>query len=405
MIALSHPFGNQNVRQALNALNSAGLLDRFHTTLYWDSRWPINYVLPRSVRSELNRRTYPQIELCQVSLSPVREAGRLLSLKLGLNIAPISFSTLEIGRKLDAATARYVDRCRPSAVYAYAGIALETFKAARRQGSICIYELPSGYWHYVRKLLQEEALLRPDYADTLEIYRNTAFLDAMDQELGLADHIIVPSAHVKRTLETAPPSAHDPDIVPYGTTEAGSPIRANRRSSTAKLRVLFVGGLTQIKGIAYLFDAIKMMAGAIDFTVIGGRVRPSPALDAVLSQHRWIPSIPNAQVLEEMAQHDVLVLPSLSEGFGLVIGEALSRGLPVITTTASGGPELIRDGQDGFFVPIRSAEAIAEKLEVLNKDRELLDWMSASALGRAREFIWQHYRSLLVSTLTRFLEQ
>ena len=94
-----------------------------------------------------------------------------------------------------------------------------------------------------------------------------------------------------------------------------------------------------------------------------------------------------------------VVFPSLSEGYGLVILEALSRGLPVITTRNTGGPEVMEDGRQGFFVPIRSSEAIAEKLETLAADRALLEAMSEAALERARECTWEKYRRSLVSKL------
>jgi glycosyltransferase involved in cell wall biosynthesis len=148
---------------------------------------------------------------------------------------------------------------------------------------------------------------------------------------------------------------------------------------------------------------VKMLGSSVDFTMVGGKFGQSACIDAAVREHRWIPSIPHSAVLDEMARNDVFVMPSLSEGLALVILEALSRGLPVITTTSSGAEEIIRDGQDGFFVPIRSAEAIAQKLELLNQDRDLLDHMSASAARRAREFTWQVYRSLLVTTLTQIL--
>jgi glycosyltransferase involved in cell wall biosynthesis len=298
-----------------------------------------------------------------------------------------------------------VGRHKPSAVYVYDGVALETFRAARSQGGICIYDLTHGYWRYDKQLLEEEAQLRPDYAGTIKSYRDTAHFEKKDLELSLADHIIVPSAHVRRTLEHSPAADRIKYIVPYGANDTDSSVRAPGRSHAARLRVLFVGQLTQRKGIGYLFDAIKTMGSAVELTIIGAKTGPSTSLDQVIQEHRWIPSTPNRQILEEMARHDVLVLPSLTEAFGLVIGEALSRGLPVITTTATGGPELIRDGQDGFFVPIRSGEAIAEKLDLLNQDRELLDYMSASALNRAKDFTWHRYRNLLVATLRQVLEQ
>jgi len=408
MILLSHPTGNANVRQALAALRQATLLDRFHTTVYWDSKWPINRWLPGSIRSELNRRSYPQVLRRDVSLTPMREAARLLAIKFGLTAlveserAPVSETS--VYESLDHATARAIQRRRPKAVYAYEGGALQTFRAARREGIVCIYELPAGYRRYDHELLSEEAILRPEYADTIPILSHSAdFLKDRDEELELADHIIFPSDHVRRTLRHAPVSAEKFYKVPYGTDESEGPTRVLGSSRERKLRVLYVGALTQRKGIGYLLDAVKILGSSVEFTMVGRKVGQSACIDAAVREHRWIPSIAHNAVLEEMAQNDVFVMPSLSEGLALVILEALSRGLPVITTTSSGAEEIIRDGQEGFFVPIRSAEAIAQKLELLNQDRDLLDHMSASAAQRARQFTWQAYRSLLATTLTQIL--
>ena len=112
----------------------------------------------------------------------------------------------------------------------------------------------------------------------------------------------------------------------------------------------------------------------------------------------WTYSDMNNEVLIEMKQHDVFVFPSLFDGFGLVILEALSRGLPVITTKNTGGPDILEDGSDGFIVPIRSSEAITEKLQLLCDDRTLLEKMSAAALKKAARYSWQEYRHNLKTT-------
>jgi glycosyltransferase involved in cell wall biosynthesis len=97
-----------------------------------------------------------------------------------------------------------------------------------------------------------------------------------------------------------------------------------------------------------------------------------------------------------MSRHDVLVLPSLHEGFGLVITEAMSQGLTVITTSHTAGPDLISDGIDGFIVPIRSAEAIEQKLVLLSHEKDRLRAMQEAARQKAQTFHWENYRRRLV---------
>jgi len=71
--------------------------------------------------------------------------------------------------------------------------------------------------------------------------------------------------------------------------------------------------------------------------------------------------------------------------------------LPIITTPNAGS--VVRDGVDGFIVPVRDAEAIAGKLELLARDRDLLAWMSANALARSREFTVEKYGERLLAAI------
>ena len=105
------------------------------------------------------------------------------------------------------------------------------------------------------------------------------------------------------------------------------------------------------------------------------------------------------EFLREMSRADVFVFPSLFEGFGLVLLEAMSQGLPIIATAHTAAPDLIKEGESGFIVPIRSAQAIAEKLDLLARDSRLLSEMSHAARETAAEYTWEQYRARLSHAL------
>jgi glycosyltransferase involved in cell wall biosynthesis len=108
-----------------------------------------------------------------------------------------------------------------------------------------------------------------------------------------------------------------------------------------------------------------------------------------------------------MAQHyawaDVFLLPSICEGSATACYEALAAGVPVITTENAGS--VVRDGIDGFIVPIRDAGAIVERLEMLHRDRELLESMARGALQRASEFTVEKYGDRLIAALRAAIER
>lgn len=407
MVLISHPTGNENVRHAACSLQKGGLLEEFWTCLAPSATAPAMKLLPRNVKSQFLRRNVPDSLRPHVRTHPWREIGRFAASRLGVSRLTRHevglFSVDRVYRDLDRTVARRVRACRGRvrAVYAYEDGALETFRAAAGFGMKRIYDLPIAYWRAGRRIFLEEAEREPEWAITLDgLGDSEGKLARKDEEIRLADCVLVASSFTKATLNLAhAPAAPSVHVIPYGTPAqrpaAGILPRAGR-----SLRVLFVGSLGQRKGISYLLRACESLGSRVELTLIGNRFPGEcPPLDAALRRHRWIPTCPHQAVLEEMRRHDVFVLPSLFEGYGLVMLEALSQGIPVITTPHTGGPDLLAEGEDGFIVPVRSASQIAERLERLLSDPALLVDMKNAALRKAGSMTWERYESRLLEVV------
>lgn len=441
-IFLSHPTGNANVRQALRAFDEAGLLGGFFTTVaafsgnFWDRLSQLN------LGAEFRRRAFDDRLREKTVQMPGRELARLLATRIGFDSLVAHqtgfFCIDNIYRNLDRRVASTISKKHPPTIrasYCYEDGASESFGIAKQRGVKCIYDLPIGFWRTARRIQSEEASLLPEWAGTMPaLVDSDAKIARKDAELQLADAIIVASSFTAATLEDAPFPVPSPIVIPYGCPETYRPTgglsstaihqaesetarRRNderggffsgprhQRSIDSLLRVLFVGGLSQRKGLSYLFDSLKSFEKAMELTVIGRKpATPCRPLDAALAKCRYIQSLPHEKILNEMALHDVLVFPSLFEGFGLVITEALSQGIPVITTPHTCGPDIIDDGVDGFIVPIRDSQAIAEKLELLHRDRERLAAMKQAALEKAAKTTWERYRRDLVKAVRAVLD-
>ena len=98
----------------------------------------------------------------------------------------------------------------------------------------------------------------------------------------------------------------------------------------------------------------------------------------------------------------MFVFPTLIEGMPIVVLEAMASGLPVITTP-NGPGDIVRDGVDGFVVPIRDPDAIVEKLEYLRAHPEHRREMGINARQRALEFSWAAYQRRGVEVLTELI--
>ncbi|MDD5199702.1 MAG: glycosyltransferase family 4 protein [Terrimicrobiaceae bacterium] len=410
MVIVSHPTGNANVRHAASGLQKSGLLGEFWTCLAPSERNWLMRLLPAKAQTRFLRRELPFGLRKHVRTRPWRELGRFAA-----NTLNCSFLTRhEVGwcsvdgvyRDLDGAVASRVRKGGGiRAVYGYEDGSLETFRAASETGLKRIYDLPIAYWKVGRKIFLEEAEREPEWKSTLDgLGDSEDKLARKDEEIRLADCILVASSFTKASLvHTGRPSS-DVHVIPYGAPTSLVEPQAFRKRRSDILRVLFVGSLGQRKGTSYLLRACDLLGPRVGLTLIGNRPPGHCApLDVALRKHRWIPSCRHEQVLEEMRNHDVLVFPSLFEGFGLVILEAMSQGMTVITTPNTGGPDVITDGENGFIVPIRSAEAIAERLETLVFDRKRLASMKNAALDAARVMSWANYEHAVAGVVKSLL--
>ena len=404
-----HPTGNRNVRALLAGLLDAGLLAEFATTLALNesSFWLRHF--PSRARRQLLRRSY-DIPVKLVRTRPWREAVRLFADRGwlgGLTHHETGWASVDaVYRDLDRCAARHLPGIKGvRGVYAYEDGAYDLFKTAGHLGLRRFYDLPTGYWRATRRLMEEEADLQPEWASTLTANLNSAEkLARKDDELRLADVIFVASNFTRSTLAGAGIDGKPIHLVPYGAPPSGMIKPEELTEGGGKLRLLYVGSLGQHKGLSYLLEAVDLLGSSVELTLIGRPVGGLcvPLRDA-MAKHRYVQSLPHQEVLAEMRRHDVFVFPSLCDGFGLVLLEAMSQGLPVIATPHSGGPDFITEGKDGFIVPIRSSDAIADRLAWFAEHREETRAMGESARAKAAFHTWANYGAKIVQAIIQHL--
>jgi len=391
MILLSHPTGNEFVRAALDAFDRAGMLGEFWTTLNSNQKSLMNRLLPARLRRVSARRAFSETIRSRTQTVPFREMLRLFT---------GAFSVDAVLRDLDRKVA---DRLRKidnvDSVYAYEDAALESFRAARDRGLKRIYDLPIAYWQTSQRLLREEAQRYPDWEPTLVGTRDSEEkLARKTEELHLAQLVICPSNFVLESLPAEARAQKQCVIAPFGSPDVD--LSLNGKKNSGPLRLLFAGALTQRKGLADLFAAMKLVKSKnVELVVIGSLLRPLNWYRDRFRDFIYEPPRPHGEVLRLMQSCDVFVLPSIVEGRALVQQEAMACGLPVIATKNAGADDAVIDGETGFLVPIRSPEAIAEKIDWFLANRANLDGMGIAARNRAVEFTWRAYGEKIVAAV------
>lgn len=410
-VSLIHPTGNPNSRNCAIALSEAGLLQEVITTIAYDpagswSRY-LN-LLPKKIKDritqELERRTWVPPPGVLMRTHPWREAMRLALVKTGLS-RRFSLDYQGLVDLVYASLDRHVASHHLqglNAVYAYEDGAATTFRAAKQQGILCLYDLPIVFYRTSREIQIQEAERFPDLAPALQAAKEPAWkLERKEQEIQLADHIFVPSSFVQNSLLEAGAKPEIITVIPFG-----APIDYFHPQPKIDnlFRALFVGRVGPRKGVHYLLQAWQELSlPEAELLLVGINEFPEGWLDQHTEGIRHIPSLPHASLNRYYSSANVLVLPSLVEGLALVQLEAMACGIPLITTPNAGGSDIVTDGVEGFIVPVCDVEALKEKLEWCDRYRQELAQMGRAARRKAEQLTWGLYRQRLATQVQEIL--
>jgi starch synthase len=275
---------------------------------------------------------------------------------------------------------------RCDAAYAYEDAALATFVRAKWNAAACILDLAAPFFR-VRETIATEERAKHSYLDGVTPYKEPrGKADRKLSELALADIIVCASEWSRRTLESA--GVAKPIVVaPYGFPLEG--FRFSPKSIDDRFSVISVGAHSVLKGTHYLLEAWRAFAESreVDLFLIGSL---DPALKPLLSPTvTHIPHVPKARLQKWYERATVLVFPSLCDGFGLVMQEAMVCGTPIIGSIASGAPEIIEDGGTGWLVRPASVDDLIGALTSAFNDRERTRRMGVAARARAEHWTWR----------------
>lgn len=351
------------------------------------------------VERELLRRHDPRIDTARIRQNIPAEILSLAMRKLGLPEPLEERATIWRDRMFDRRVARKLPR-DIDLVIVQDGQALATARAARRAGIVSVLNETTGHPLRALRTYREEAKHHPEFADSLSTHMPLSAFEFMRAEVLEADHVLAPSEFVRQTLLEQGVDDRRISLLPYGVdTDRFRPDWAP--ASDGRFRILYVGNIGQKKGIKYLLEAIRRLGRAdIALTLVGRVVGAGAGLAPYRDLFTHMPHVPYFQVHEMFRNADLFVYPSLHEGAAFANLEAMAAGLPVVTTHNAGS--VVRDGIDGFVVPIRSIEALVDRIALLRRDPDKRAAMGRSARERAEQFTWHHYGDNLDRLLRGF---
>lgn len=392
--------GARDNYQVAWALHEAGLLEALVTDAYWpaDRNWFARAVGLVSAGTSAPPR-WVRTRYCNgLSSDRVRISGGALAALLAMRVVPYQALQMHKDRCLGR-LARATALRRETALLSYSYYAYEAFRAPEPRPPLRFLFQVHPHPRSVRALLAEELERVPIARASLMAEPDLGLPEKRFQELANEPHLangwVVASSYTRQSLIENGLSADQIHVVPYGVDSAVHSQRSRPPAPTGPFRVIFVGSLIQRKGLSYLLDAVRSLKTRHLYLTLCGRGFVD---DVLLRQYSDLDldvrvNVPPSDLVRRIQDSDVFVFPSLMEGFGHVVLEAMACGVPVITTSHTCGPDVMQDGVHGFIVPIRDSPAIAERLAWGLDHRAELAAMGEAAAAQARLFSWPRFRA------------
>jgi glycosyltransferase involved in cell wall biosynthesis len=267
---------------------------------------------------------------------------------------------------------------------------------------------PIAHHDWMTHHLNLEAQHNPSWAPHLQGHDiSVGRKKLLDDEIRLADLIVVPSSFARESFIESGVDARKVVAVGLGADLTESALVADETRDTVlpkKLKVLFAGQINQRKGLSYALGAIEALKDEATLTAVGP-IQPQ-LRDQLRRDYPHVEILPprsRTDLLRLMRDSDVLLFPSLAEGFGLVGIESMSVGTPVILTNRTFANDVVTDGVDGWLVPACSSDPIVHVLRTLIDDRSILVQTSENARLTANKWDWSRFESTFLSVINEIL--
>lgn len=388
-VLLAHP-GTQYSFQLAKQLNRIGCLFQFWTGLAlakeaWYFR-VLQRSLPQGLYKKISNRIIEDIPASKLRLTPFLELTALAQLKQGKSSESVLHArNTAFQRSISERSIR-----QSSVVIGFDTSAWIIGGRARNANKVFLLDQSIAHPTTKEYVYQKVIDRFPQWQDSLEMRAQTV-LDCERQEHSLAEKIVVASTFTKQTLVEQGIKCSKVVINPYGV-DLGRFRPGYSRSLDRSIRFLFLGAVNARKGIPLLIEAWQSLELRDAELWIVGPIKPGiRSLIPNLPGLKILGSCPHEELPALLQQCDVLVFPSYFEGFGLVILEALASGLPVITTEATAGPDLITNGKEGFLIQSGDLDGLCAAMCFIMNNVEKLPEMSRSARHRAEQYSWDAY--------------
>lgn len=403
-IILSHA-GKQHSYHVAKALHEQGLLETFYTSSYLKNKHLQDYFL-RNNNTFWTRRFIDGLHGKVVNSNWRFEVNEFLVRRFFGKSERFQNAVYERDVIFDNYVAKQLPKKNFNIFWGFQGSCYESLKTAKQGNKLTICELATAHVTEAKRILTEESKLHPEWADSIDnLVFPPQYEKRLQQEPHIADFALAASKFTVQSLlnDNVPqekilylPLGFDLQHIPF--------IEKPQNIENRPIKLLYAGTVTQRKGIKYLLEAMKQINSKdIELHIVGNIHGSGKAMENYAGLYQHHSPVSQHELFAKYADFDALVLPTVFEGFGLVIVEAMAAGLPVITTSHSIGPDLIENDKNGYIVPIRDVLALQNAIEKMRqKTNAQMQAMRSAARESATLYSWDAYATRLQNLLKIF---
>jgi glycosyltransferase involved in cell wall biosynthesis len=389
------------IKQTALAYFENGILEHFFTTFYEHRKKKstqfLGKLLPK-LKKEFGRRDFSELDYSLISGTEYSEILRVIAARYTNDIiADYIWEWSE--HRFDKWVSKKLDKTI-DLLHTYENAGLFSMQRAKDLGIKIIYEQPSIHYKYYNNIIAHQIEEFPELiTDSIRIsqhQKSERRFERKDRELCLSDKIICNSTFTKNTLINGGIAENKIGVIPLGF-----PLNCEFKKThvNKKLIFMYAGNLTIGKGIHLLIEAWKKIgipATEAELWLFGKNSLPKILLNNIPSNIFFFGNVPHDYLMDKYEQADVFIFPTLADGFGMVITEAMSKGLPVIATTNCAAPDIVDNLKEGFIVDPGNVDALIDKIIWCIDNRSDLRGMGHNAFSKAQQYGWEAYRKKII---------
>lgn len=414
-IIVAHP-GKQHSFRVAKALNDAGLLDKYITTVY-DKPGSLTHLLGMLVGGGLKKKIAGRRteEISDSQIVQVCEVYGLIGLLLTKlpylhNKWPLWNAYLNdcYGRKV----ARYAIKHQADAVIGYDGNSTVLFEVLKEKAP-----------HITRILdvsIINRKFMRDQYDNDIKVSGNDEikkeyplvwidkYLKKYICEVELTDYFICASEIVVKSIIYCGGKEEQIYRVPYGVDVEKFTFIRESKNTGKTLNIIYIGSVLYRKGAHHLMKAVSEYSKEdVHLTMLGHYETDTEMYQKYSNVENitWAGFVTRDKLVETMESADVLVFPTLAEGFSMSILEALSCGIPCCVSENAGANDAIQNGYNGLVFPTCDEKALVFVIEWCRTHRAELKKMRINARETAERYTWNHYSKNLINAVDDILRR